>query len=199
MAAGAKIAGFAALVRIFVVALPSISEQIVPVLWALSALTLVVGNVLAIAQSNVKRMLAYSSISHAGFLLMALVAYGQDAARFDVVASTLFYLLAFVIASFGSWAVVIALEKRAGKGLDFKDYAGLGQKEPLLAPCCGNDRIHAFFHWSASHAGFCGQILYFSHSTGRWLHLVGHCGCANLAGLRLLLLASRRCHVHAEG
>lgn len=133
MAAGAKIAGFAALIRIFIVGLPTISEQIVPVLWALSVLTLVVGNVLAIAQSNVKRMLAYSSISHAGFLLMAVVAYGQDSARFDVVASALFYLLAFVITSFGSWGVVIALEKRAGKGLDFKDYAGLGKNEPLLA------------------------------------------------------------------
>lgn len=133
MAAGAKIAGFAAVLRIFIVALPTISEQIVPVLWALSALTLVVGNVLAIAQSNVKRMLAYSSISHAGFLLMAVVAYGQDSARFDVVASALFYLLAFLITSFGSWGVVIALEKRAGKGLEFKDYAGLGKKEPLLA------------------------------------------------------------------
>jgi NADH-quinone oxidoreductase subunit N len=133
MAAGAKIAGFAALLRVFIVALPTISEQIVPVLWALSAITLVVGNVLAIAQSNVKRMLAYSSISHAGFLLMAVVAYGQDAARFDVVASVLFYLLAFLITSFGSWGVVIALEKSAGKGLDFKDYAGLGKKEPVLA------------------------------------------------------------------
>ncbi|MQC26414.1 MAG: NADH-quinone oxidoreductase subunit N [Chloroflexi bacterium] len=133
MAAGAKIGGFAALIRIFIVALPSISEQIVPVLWALTALTLIGGNLLAIAQNNVKRMLAYSSISHAGFLLMALVVYGQDAARFDVVASALFYLLAFIITSSGSWGVVIALEKQAGKGLEFSDYAGLGRTQPVLA------------------------------------------------------------------
>ncbi len=133
MAVGAKAGGFAALVRVFIVAFPSISEQIVPVLWAMSALTLVVGNVLAIAQSNVKRMLAYSSISHAGFILMALVAYGQDAARFDVVAATLIYLLAFALVSFGSWAVVMSLEKSEGRGLDFADYRGLGTKHPVLA------------------------------------------------------------------
>jgi NADH-quinone oxidoreductase subunit N len=133
MAVGAKAGGFAALVRTFVVAFPSISEQITPVLWAITAATLLIGNLLAIAQNNVKRMLAYSSISHAGFILMAVVAYGNDAARFDVVASALFYLLAFAFASFGSWAVVMALEQREGKGLEFKDYAGLGRKYPGLA------------------------------------------------------------------
>ncbi len=133
MAAGAKIGGFAALIRIFIVALPSISEAFVPVLWAVAASTLIIGNLLAIAQDNIKRMLAYSSISHAGFLIMAIVPFANDAARFDVVASVLFYLLAFVFASFGSWAVVIALEKNEGRGLSFKDYAGLGQSNPLLA------------------------------------------------------------------
>ncbi len=133
MAVGAKVGGFAALLRIFVVAFPSLSTQMVPVLWAMSAATLIIGNLLAIAQNNVKRMLAYSSISHAGFILMAVVAYGNDAARFDVVASAVFYLLAFAFASFGSWAVVMALEQREGRGLEFKDYAGLARRNPGLA------------------------------------------------------------------
>jgi NADH-quinone oxidoreductase subunit N len=133
MALGAKAGGFAALLRTFIVAFPSISEQIVPVLWALTAATLLVGNLLAIAQNNVKRMLAYSSISHAGFILMAVVAYGNDAARFDVAAAALFYLLAFALTSFGSWAVVIAVEKSEGRGLHFDDYAGLGRRHPSLA------------------------------------------------------------------
>ena len=133
MAVGAKAGGFAALLRVFSVAFPSLSAQMVPVLWAISAATLIIGNLAAIAQNNVKRMLAYSSISHAGFIMMAVVAYGNDAARFDVVASALFYLLAFAFASFGSWAVVIALEQREGRGLEFKDYAGLGRKRPALA------------------------------------------------------------------
>lgn len=133
MALGAKAAGFAALLRVFVVAFPSISAQITPVLLAVTAATLIAGNLLAIAQNNVKRMLAYSSISHAGFILMAVVAYGNDAARLDVVASALFYLLAFAFASFGSWAVVMAIEQQEGRGLEFKEYAGLGRKNPALA------------------------------------------------------------------
>ena len=133
MALGAKTAGFAALLRIFVIAFPSVSAQLTPVLLTITIATLLVGNLLAIDQNNVKRMLAYSSISHAGFILMAVVAYGNDAARFDVVASALFYLLAFAFASFGSWAVVIAIEQREGHGLEFKDYAGLGRKQPALA------------------------------------------------------------------
>lgn len=133
MAVGAKAAGFAALLRIFVAAFPSISEQITPVLYTMCVATLIIGNLLAISQSNVKRMLAYSSISHAGFILMAVVAYGNDAARFDVVSSALFYLLSFTFASFGSWAVVMAVEKGLGRGLEFKDYAGLFRRSPGLA------------------------------------------------------------------
>lgn len=133
MALGAKAGGFAALLRVFVVAFPSISEQITPVLTVLCAATLIIGNLLAISQNNIKRMLAYSSISHAGFILMALVVYGNDAARFDVVASVLFYLLTFAFASFGSWAVVMMIEQREGKGLEFKDYAGLAKRSPWLA------------------------------------------------------------------
>ncbi|MEX2143118.1 MAG: NADH-quinone oxidoreductase subunit N [Anaerolineales bacterium] len=133
MALGAKAAGFAALLRIFLVIFPSISQQLTPVLLWITIATLIAGNLLAIAQNNVKRMLAYSSISHAGFILMAVVAYGSDAARFDVVASALFYLLAFAFASFGSWAVVMALEQREARGLEFSDYAGLGRTHRGLA------------------------------------------------------------------
>jgi NADH-quinone oxidoreductase subunit N len=133
MAVGAKAGGFAALLRVFVVAFPSIAEQITPVLTVICAATLIIGNLLAISQSNIKRMLAYSSISHAGFILMALVVYGNDAARFDVVASALFYLLTFAFASFGSWAVVMMIEQEEGRGLEFKDYAGLAKRSPWLA------------------------------------------------------------------
>jgi NADH-quinone oxidoreductase subunit N len=133
MAVGAKAAGFAALLRIFVTALPSIEVDLVPVLWGLAALTMLVGNLLAVSQTNIKRMLAYSSIAHAGYILMALVAYGQPKVAADAVASALFYLVTYAITSFGSWAVVIALEKAEGRGLEIADYAGLGRKRPLLA------------------------------------------------------------------
>jgi NADH-quinone oxidoreductase subunit N len=133
MAVGAKAAGFAALLRIFVLVMPSISLDITPILWALSALTMILGNVVAIAQKNIKRLLAYSSIAHAGYILMALVPYGNPAVSADSVASALFYLVAYAFTNFAAWAVVIALEQREEKGLELSDYAGLGRKHPALA------------------------------------------------------------------
>ncbi|MBU2612036.1 MAG: NADH-quinone oxidoreductase subunit N, partial [Chloroflexi bacterium] len=133
MAVGAKAAGFAALLRVFVTAFPSLSADLVPVLWALAALTMVIGNLVAISQTNIKRMLAYSSIAHAGYILMAFVPYGQPQVMPDAVASALFYLVAYALTSFGAWSVVIALEKPDAQGLEISDYAGLGRRKPALA------------------------------------------------------------------
>jgi NADH-quinone oxidoreductase subunit N len=133
MAVGAKTAGFAALLRIFVSAFPSIAGDMVPVLWGLAALTMIAGNIIAISQTNIKRLLAYSSIAHAGYILMAFVSYGKGTTGEDAIASALFYLATYAITSFGAWAVVISLEKPDGGGLEISDYAGLGRKKPLLA------------------------------------------------------------------
>ncbi|MGD9091884.1 MAG: NADH-quinone oxidoreductase subunit N [Anaerolineales bacterium] len=132
MAVGAKAAGFAAMIRVFFVAFSEVAIDLTPVLWVVAVLTMVLGNVVAIAQRNIKRMLAYSSIAHAGFILMALVPYGQQDIAPDAVAAALFYLLAYAFTNLGAWAVVIALEKVEGKGLELEDYAGLGRKYPLL-------------------------------------------------------------------
>jgi NADH-quinone oxidoreductase subunit N len=133
MSVGAKAGGFAALLRVFVTAFPSLGLDLMPVMWGLAALTMILGNVVAIAQGNIKRLLAYSSIAHAGYILMALVSLGQGKVVSDSVAAALFYLLAYALSSFGAWAVVIALEKAEGKGLSLDDYAGLGRKYPFLA------------------------------------------------------------------
>ncbi|TAK14561.1 MAG: NADH-quinone oxidoreductase subunit N [Anaerolineae bacterium] len=133
MAVGAKVGGFAALLRVFIVAFPSLGVDLAPVLTGVVAATLIVGNVAAIAQRNIKRLLAYSSISHAGFILMAIVPYADDAVHRDTAAAALFYLLAFALTSFGAWAVVMTLERAEGKGLELSDYAGLFRKYPALA------------------------------------------------------------------
>ena len=133
MSSGAKIAGFAALLRVFVIAFPSLSADITTVLWVLAALTMIVGNIIAISQSNIKRMLAYSSIAHAGYILMAFVPYGNKDVVSTSVAAGLFYLVAYVLTNFGAWGVVIALEKAEGKNLEIADYAGLAKKYPILA------------------------------------------------------------------
>ena len=133
MAVGAKAGGFAALVRIFVSALPALAVDFTPVLWGIAALTMFLGNIVAIAQGNIKRMLAYSSIAHAGYILMALVPFGQGDVAGDAVAAALFYLLAYAFTNFAAWAVVIAMEKTEGRGLALSDYAGMGRKYPALA------------------------------------------------------------------
>ncbi|NPV85340.1 MAG: NADH-quinone oxidoreductase subunit N [Anaerolineae bacterium] len=133
MSVGAKAAGFAALLRVFVVVFPGMSVNLTPLLWALAALTMFVGNIVALVQSNIKRLLAYSSIAHSGYLLMAFVPYGNASVRSDAIAGMLFYLAAYCLTTFGAWAVVIALEKAEGKGLELEDYAGLGHRYPFLA------------------------------------------------------------------
>jgi NADH-quinone oxidoreductase subunit N len=77
LSSGAKIAGFAALLRVFATAFPSIASDMTGIFWALAALTMILGNVIAISQTNIKRLLAYSSIAHAGYILMAFVPYGN--------------------------------------------------------------------------------------------------------------------------
>lgn len=133
MAVGAKVGGFAALMRVFVTAFTALSVDLTPILWGMAALTMILGNVVAISQVNIKRLLAYSSIAQAGYILMALVPYGQPDVASDAIASALFYLVAYALTSFAAWAVVITLEKVEGKGLALYDYAGMGRKYPALA------------------------------------------------------------------
>jgi NADH-quinone oxidoreductase subunit N len=133
MAAGAKAAGFAALLRVFAVGLPALAADLTQILVVLASLSMLVGNFVAIAQTNIKRMLAYSSIAQAGYILMAFVPYANPAVRDISIAAALFYLAAYTLTSFGAWSVVIALEKPDGSGLKIDDYAGLGRRQPLLA------------------------------------------------------------------
>jgi NADH-quinone oxidoreductase subunit N len=135
MSSGAKIAGFAALLRVFATAFPAIASDMTGIFWGLAALTMILGNVIAISQTNIKRLLAYSSIAHAGYILMAFVPYGNPDPhiRNTSIAAGLFYLVSYAITNFGAWGVVIALEKSEGRGLEIGDYAGLARKHPALA------------------------------------------------------------------
>ena len=132
MSVAVKAAGFTALLRVFATIFRGdIYADLWPILWGMAALTMIAGNVLAISQRNIKRLLAYSSIAHAGYLLMAFVPYGTQYLG-DAIASTLFYLIGYGLTSFGAWAVVIAMEKAEARGLDIEDYAGLGRRYPWL-------------------------------------------------------------------
>lgn len=133
MSVGAKAAGFAALIRVFSLIFPSLAAQYTPIFWGLAALTMLVGNVVAVAQTNLKRMLAYSSIAHAGYILMAFVPFGDAAIRANSIAAALFYLMVYALGSLGAWAVVIGMEKEDNQGTEINDLAGLGKRSPLTA------------------------------------------------------------------
>jgi NADH-quinone oxidoreductase subunit N len=133
MSVGAKAGGFAALLRVFIAAFPETVAVWGPLTMWVAALTMAWGNIAAIAQGNIKRMLAYSSIAHAGYIFMALPAAGVPAVAPEALRGALFYLVAYGITNLGAWGVVLALERSEGKGLEIDDYAGLGARYPLLA------------------------------------------------------------------
>jgi NADH-quinone oxidoreductase subunit N len=128
MSAGTKVAAFAAFLRVFNVALQPLSWDWAPVLWALAAVTVVAGSVLAIAQTDIKRMLAYSSIAHAGFVLTGMTATGRVG-----ISAALFYLLAYALMIVGAFGVVILVSSRGEQATSLSSYAGLYRRSPLLA------------------------------------------------------------------
>ncbi|MGQ9509012.1 MAG: NADH-quinone oxidoreductase subunit N [Thermodesulfobacteriota bacterium] len=128
MASGVKAAGFSALIRVFFTALPGFRPDWTSIMWVLSVATMTVGNIVAISQSNIKRMLAYSSIAHAGYILVAFVA-GNDLG----ISSILFYLMAYAFMNLGAFTCVILLGKKGEENTLITDYSGIGFKYPLLA------------------------------------------------------------------
>ncbi len=131
MSAGAKAGAFAALIRVAIVLLP-LSAVFNDVFWALAILTMVVGNVVAIVQTNIKRMLAYSSIAHAGYILVGLIAQNSDGH-----AGILFYILAYTFMNLGAFGVLILLARRGQELNSIEDLQGLAQSQPWAAALMG--------------------------------------------------------------
>jgi NADH-quinone oxidoreductase subunit N len=133
MSVGTKSAGFAALARFLLQGIGPEYAIWVPAVAVLAALTMIIGNISAVTQTNVKRMLAYSSIGHAGYILMGVLAGGVPNTGTRGVESFLFYLLAYSLTNLGAFAVLIALEQRGEAAWDLGDFAGLYGRRPLLA------------------------------------------------------------------
>lgn len=127
LAVASKAAGLAALVRIFMIALPGLQPYWVGIIIVLAALTVVIGNLIAIPQSNIKRMLAFSSIAQAGYILFGLIAFSSLG-----VGALLFYSFIYVFANIGAFGVAIAVRNSTGSD-EIKDYSGLAQTSPFLA------------------------------------------------------------------
>ncbi len=128
MSAGPKVAGFAVLLRIFLYTLEPLHAHSTAILAGLAVLTMAVGNVLALSQTNIKRMLAYSSIAHAGYALVGLAAGGPEGA-----ASVMLYVCIYALMNMGAFGVVIMLRKAGKRGEEITDFAGLGKTNKTAA------------------------------------------------------------------
>lgn len=128
MAAATKVAAFGALLRVIYVALPPLHDQWRPVLWAISILTMAVGTIAAVNQTDVKRMLAYSSVAHVGFILTGVIADNHAG-----LSATLFYLVAYSFSTTGAFAIVGLIRNTDGvEDANLSHWAGLGQRSPLV-------------------------------------------------------------------
>jgi NADH-quinone oxidoreductase subunit N len=130
LSVGPKIGAFALILRLFVEALGDLQAYWLPVIVVLAALTMTLGNLVALTQNNVKRMLAYSSIAHTGYMLVGLAAYA--AGQLNGLEGLLYYGAAYSFMNLGAFAVVAALQRRAGVTSNLDTFAGLGRREPWL-------------------------------------------------------------------
>lgn len=169
MSAGPKAAGFAAALRLLLVAFPTMQADWSQLFWILAVLTMTVGNITALRQDNIKRMLAYSSIAHAGYALVGLTAGNGTG-----VAGILFYMLSYAFMNIGAFAVVILVAKKGETNGNVQDFAGLGFKHPLLAVSM------CVFLFSLAGmpptAGFIGKFYLFSGAIQQgyiWLAIIG--------------------------
>jgi len=169
MSVGVKAAAFAAFVRVFFEALTALQVDWTHILWVLAVLTMILGNVAALVQENIKRMLAYSSIAHAGYILIGMVA-GKEAGT----AGMLYYLLAYTFTNLGAFGVVALVGRKGEANVMIDDYRGLAKVHPLLA------LVMSIFLFSLAGipptAGFMGKFTIFSAAINSgyiWLVIVG--------------------------
>jgi NADH-quinone oxidoreductase subunit N len=190
MAAGPKAAGFSAFMRVFLVAFPvaaaaanvrstgaHLHDAWVSALWLLAVLTMTVGNVVALVQTNVKRLLAYSSIAHAGYATVGFVAAGAattDAQRQDAVAAVVFYLLSYAVMNLGAFAVVTLVARSGDRRTDIEDYRGMGFQSPALSLTLSLFLLSLL--GVPLTAGFMGKVVVFSEALKQqfyWLVVIG--------------------------
>lgn len=168
MASGVKVAAFGAMLRLMYVAFGGSAWDWRPAFWVIAVLTFFVGAMVALAQSDIKRMLAYSSIAHAGFLLLGVIAVTPDA-----LSSTLFYLLTYALATVGAFAVVMLIRDDTSETSSLDAWRGLGRRHPLLAATFTLFLLS--FAGIPLTAGFVGKFAVFSSAAAAgegWLVLL---------------------------
>jgi NADH-quinone oxidoreductase subunit N len=168
LSTASKAAGFVVIVRLFFVAFPAFAPSWTFILAVLAAVTMTVGNLLALPQTNIKRLLAYSSVAHAGYALIGVVAFSQLGA-----ASVVFYLAAYILTNLLAFGIVMAFSYATGLE-DLKDYAGMSRRNPLLALMM----LSAFLSLTGMppFGGFVAKVFVFAagiQANYTWLVVVG--------------------------
>ena len=169
LSVGSKAASFAMLLRIFMEGLPFLAEVWQPMFWVLAVVTMTFGNLAALTQSNIKRMLAYSSIAHAGYILIGVVANSSRG-----VTALMIYLMLYVFMQLGAFAVVVMLRRRDVVGDELKDLSGLYFRYPVAA--CAMLFFMLSLGGIPPTAGFMGKFWLFSaaiESGYIWLAVIG--------------------------
>lgn len=191
MAAGPKAAGFAAFMRVFIFGLPfvvssatagSLHQTWVSTLAVMAILTMTLGNVVAIVQNNVKRMLAYSSIAHAGYALVGFVAAGaatDPAKRDEAITSVIFYLLTYAVMNVGAFAVIQIVARSGDRRTSIEDYSGIGFQSPVLAFSLSLFLLSLL--GMPLTAGFMGKIMVFSAAIEQGYYVLVVIGVLNTA------------------
>jgi len=169
MSAGPKVAGFAVLLRVFAYAFEPLHAHLTLIISVIALLTMAVGNILALSQTNIKRMLAYSSIAHAGYALVGLAAGGPEG-----VASVMLYVCIYALMNMGAFGMVIMLRKSGNRGEEITDFSGLGKTNSTAA------FLMLIFMFSLSGipplAGFVGKFYIFKSAVQAgllWLAVAG--------------------------
>ncbi|MFG2224291.1 NADH-quinone oxidoreductase subunit NuoN [Streptomyces sp. NPDC048644] len=169
MAAATKVAAFGALLRLLYVVLPGLRWDWRPLMWGVAIITMLGGAIVAITQNDIKRLLAYSSIAHAGFILAGVLATSEDG-----ISSVLFYLAAYSFVTLGAFAVVTLVRDAGGEATHLSKWAGLGRRSPLVAA------VFAIFLLAFAGipltSGFAGKFAVFkaaAQSGAGWLVVIG--------------------------
>lgn len=169
MSAGPKAAAIAALMRVTIICLEGMQDQLTTVFWVLAVLTMTVGNLIALCQKDLKRMLAYSAIAHAGYAMVGLVAWNEIG-----LSGVLFYMLVYTFMNMGAFAVLVLIGRRGEEQLTLEGFSGLGYKQPMLGVAL------CIFLFSLMGlpptAGFTGKFYIFAGAINEgyiWLAVIG--------------------------
>ena len=188
MASCTVVSAFGALLRVFYVAFGTLTWDWRPALWVVAILTMLVGAMIAVTQTDVKRLLAYSSIAHAGFILTAVISSSVQG-----LSSSLFYLATYGLTTIGAFAVITLVRDSGGEADHLSRWAGLGKRSPLVAG------VFALFLLTFAGipltSGFAGKFAVFSGRDRGRRHAARHRRCGVLGDRRVLLRPDHRADV----